>query len=55
MDAAPAGIRLWEVGNELYLPGNPGERKITQTPQAYAAQREALFFPARLRFRFFRP
>ena len=33
---APAQIRLWEVGNELYLPGNPGERKITQTPEAYA-------------------
>lgn len=33
----PAGIKLWEVGNELYLPGNPGEVKITQTPAVYAA------------------
>lgn len=32
----PAGVRLWEVGNELYLPGNPGERKITVTPEEYA-------------------
>jgi alpha-N-arabinofuranosidase len=35
--SAPAGIKLWEVGNELYLPGNPGEVKITQTPDQYAA------------------
>jgi alpha-L-arabinofuranosidase len=35
--AAPIGVNLWEVGNELYLPGSPGEVKITQTPEAYAA------------------
>jgi alpha-L-arabinofuranosidase len=33
---APANIRLWEIGNELYLPGNPGEQKITVTPEVYA-------------------
>ncbi len=32
----PIGIKLWEVGNELYLPGNPGEKKITVTPEVYA-------------------
>lgn len=33
---APIGIKLWEIGNEVYLPGNPHEKKITQTPQQYA-------------------
>ncbi len=32
----PIGIKLWEVGNELYLPGNPHEQKITVTPEVYA-------------------
>lgn len=33
----PAGIRLWEVGNELYLPGNPRDKKIiTVAPEVYA-------------------
>jgi len=35
--AAPIGVKLWEVGNELYLPGSPGEVKITQTPEEYSA------------------
>lgn len=34
--AEPVGIKLWEVGNELYLPGNPTEQKITVTPEIYA-------------------
>jgi alpha-L-arabinofuranosidase len=34
--AAPMNIKLWEIGNELYLPGNPGEPKITVTPTEYA-------------------
>lgn len=33
---APMDIKLWEVGNELYLPGNPGEQIITVTPEVYA-------------------
>lgn len=33
---APIGVKLWEIGNELYLPGNPGEVKITTTPEEYA-------------------
>ncbi len=34
---APANVRLWEVGNELYLPGNPGDKKkITIPPEEYA-------------------
>ncbi len=33
---APIGIKLWEIGNELYLPGNPQEKKIALTPEAYA-------------------
>jgi alpha-N-arabinofuranosidase len=32
----PVGIKLWEVGNELYLPGNPHEQKISVTPEIYA-------------------
>ena len=35
--ARPIGVKLWEVGNELYLPGTPGEVKITQTPEDYSA------------------
>lgn len=34
----PIGIKLWEIGNELYLPGNPQEKKITVTPEVYAAR-----------------
>ncbi len=41
----PMGIKLWEVGNELYLPGNPHELKITVTPEVYA-QRFAAFSEA---------
>jgi len=33
---APVNIKLWEIGNELYLPGNPGEKIITLTPEVYA-------------------
>ena len=33
----PLGVRHWEVGNELYLPGNPGDKqKITIPPEEYA-------------------
>ncbi|MDA8093254.1 MAG: hypothetical protein M0T84_04955 [Betaproteobacteria bacterium] len=32
----PIGIRWWEVGNELYLPGNPGQVSIGVTPEVYA-------------------
>lgn len=32
----PVKVKLWEVGNELYLPGNPGEQIITTTPEVYA-------------------
>ena len=32
----PIGVKLWEVGNELYLPGNPHEQKITVTPEVYS-------------------
>lgn len=32
----PIGIKLWEVGNELYLPGNPREKKVSVTPEVYA-------------------
>lgn len=35
----PLGIQLWEVGNELYLPGNPNDvQKITVTPEVYASR-----------------
>lgn len=34
--AAPANVKLWEIGNELYLPGNPGEKIITVNPEEYA-------------------
>ena len=34
---APAHVILWEVGNELYLPGNPTDKKkITIPPEKYA-------------------
>lgn len=33
---APANIQLWEIGNELYFPGNPGEQIITTTPEEYS-------------------
>lgn len=32
----PIGVKLWEVGNELYLPGNPQEKKISVSPKLYA-------------------
>jgi alpha-N-arabinofuranosidase len=36
---APLNVKLWEVGNELYLPGNPGDKKkITVSPETYAAR-----------------
>jgi len=34
----PIGIKLWEVGNELYSPGNPTEHKITVSPEVYAGR-----------------
>lgn len=35
----PANVKLWEVGNELYLPGNPTDQAIiTVTPEVYAAR-----------------
>lgn len=36
--ASPVGIKLWEVGNELYLPGNPGEPPIGVSPEIYAGR-----------------
>ena len=39
--AAPIPVKLWEVGNELYLPGGPNELKITQTPEDYASRFKA--------------
>ena len=32
----PLNVKLWEVGNELYLDGGDVEKKITLTPNAYA-------------------
>lgn len=32
----PMGIKLWEVGNELYLPPNPYEMPINVEPEVYA-------------------
>ncbi|MGA3007065.1 MAG: alpha-L-arabinofuranosidase C-terminal domain-containing protein [Opitutaceae bacterium] len=33
----PVNVKLWEVGNELYLPGNPTDKKkITVPPDVYA-------------------
>jgi alpha-N-arabinofuranosidase len=34
----PFGVKLWEVGNELYLSGNDVERSITMPPEQYAAR-----------------
>lgn len=34
--SVPANIKLWEIGNELYYPGNPNEEKIGINPQEYA-------------------
>jgi alpha-N-arabinofuranosidase len=35
----PANIKLWEVGNELYLPGNPTDQQIISvTPEVYAGR-----------------
>jgi alpha-N-arabinofuranosidase len=37
--AQPAGVKLWEIGNELYLPGNPTDKKIiTIPPETYATR-----------------
>ncbi|HZP61114.1 MAG TPA: alpha-L-arabinofuranosidase C-terminal domain-containing protein [Opitutaceae bacterium] len=34
---APVNVKLWEIGNELYLPGNPTDKKkITIPPEQYA-------------------
>jgi alpha-N-arabinofuranosidase len=32
----PVGVKLWEVGNELYFPDPPFAKKITVTPEVYA-------------------
>jgi len=32
----PFGVKLWEIGNELYLAGSEAEKKITVTPYEYA-------------------
>ena len=32
----PIGVKLWEVGNELYLKGSDAEKKITVTPEEYS-------------------
>jgi alpha-N-arabinofuranosidase len=37
----PMNIKLWEIGNEIYLPGNPGELKITVTPEEYVKRYRA--------------
>lgn len=34
----PLNVRLWEVGNELYLAGNAVEKKISLPPGAYASR-----------------
>jgi alpha-N-arabinofuranosidase len=36
--AAPFHVHYWEVGNELYLPGNPGVIKVAVSPEVYAAR-----------------
>ena len=36
--ADPIKVHYWEVGNELYLPGNPGVIKVAVNPQVYAAR-----------------
>ncbi|HUX01121.1 MAG: hypothetical protein WBD63_09755 [Phycisphaerae bacterium] len=35
---APFGVKLWEVGNELYLANNDVERSITLPPEQYATR-----------------
>jgi alpha-N-arabinofuranosidase len=35
---APLGVKFWEVGNELYLPGNPGDPKVSVPPDVYAGR-----------------
>jgi len=33
----PANVKFWEIGNELYLPGNPTDKQlISVTPEVYA-------------------
>ena len=32
----PVGVKLWEIGNELYLAGHDAEKKITVTPKEYS-------------------
>jgi alpha-N-arabinofuranosidase len=44
--AEPANVRLWEVGNELYLPGNPTDKKIITIPPEVYAQRFLAFAAA---------
>jgi alpha-N-arabinofuranosidase len=34
--AQPVGIKLWEVGNELYYPSGPGQKSVSVTPDEYA-------------------
>ena len=36
--AAPLGVKFWEVGNELYYPGNPGDVNVSVPPDVYAAR-----------------
>jgi alpha-L-arabinofuranosidase len=31
----PVGVKLWEIGNELYLNGSEAEKKISLTPEEY--------------------
>lgn len=35
--ASPIGVKLWEVGNELYYPGNAGPN-VSVTPEVYAGR-----------------
>lgn len=35
---APINVHYWEVGNELYLPGNPGDIKVAVSPDVYTAR-----------------
>lgn len=34
----PLNFKLWEIGNELYYPGNPGNPSVALTPQVYATR-----------------
>lgn len=34
----PVGVKMWEVGNELYLPGNPTEMPVSVSPEVYAGR-----------------